>query len=86
MRNGKLFIYFEQISFNQIISAKWLSNTHHNMHLALITSDGSFQMHKVTSMTDKKCDLKKVSSVSMFEEVTNQFNFASQHIRQNKTI
>lgn len=78
------FLYHEQEAYNQLISLKWLSDSNH-LTFCAIFSDGQAFINKLTS-NGQKLELKRVCSLPQFEEVANQFNFASQQLRQSQTI
>jgi hypothetical protein len=86
------FLYYEQVSYSQILSAHWLSTaSFHHLRLAMITSDGQLTLGQLLQQSAAgKYELAKLcvlSSAGFFEEVPNQFNFSSHSLmRQNQIV
>lgn len=67
------------MSYNQLISVRWLARD----LLCYITTDGSVTIMRIAQVQGK-CEMVKVGQIAnAFEEVQNQFNFASQGVRQS---
>lgn len=71
------FLYHEQLAYSQIISVRWLP--HDPLTFASISSDGLLSLNRL--IRGAKYEHVKLLSLQIFEEVVNQFNFASLALR-----
>lgn len=76
-QNKLRFLYHEQLAYSQIISVRWLAQD--PFAFSCISSEGVLTLNRL--IKGAKYELVKLLTLPLFEEVANQFNFASLALR-----